>query len=334
MDLENRSRYFALKARWTTLDAVVAKEYVPPHELFYMEEDDDKDEESPDMVSSEDEALVQMLDITGKLYAAQQDVDLEAYKKSKRIVLKDVIRTDRFHPYFKKNENLRKVHHILLVYAMYHPDLPYLQGYNDILARFLIVLESEVDCYWIFKAYIEKKQKDFTEEGMIRKTDLVSGLVGEMDPDLQKFILEGECGNFLFCHRWLLLAFKREFVIEDGIRIFEVISSQYLELSSDEALKAHHKAAAVEMLSEGGAFHLESAQMNLEFTFDIFMCVAILVEHRECILKTEGAIELLSFINGLTNNMKVSEVLQATQQLVYKYCGSAVKNTGCVELKP
>ena len=38
--------------------------------------------------------------------------------------------------------------------------------------------------------------------------------------------------------------------------------------------------------------------MNLEFTFDIFMCVAILVEHRECILKTEGAIELLSFING------------------------------------
>ena len=32
-------------------------------------------------------------------------------------------------------------------------------------------------------------------------SDLVSGLVGEMDPDLQKFILEGECGNFLFCHR-------------------------------------------------------------------------------------------------------------------------------------
>ena len=67
MDLENRSRYSALKARWATLDAVVAKEYVPPHELFYMEGDDDKDEESPDMVSSEDEALVQMLDITGKV---------------------------------------------------------------------------------------------------------------------------------------------------------------------------------------------------------------------------------------------------------------------------
>ena len=67
MDLENRSRYSALKARWATLDAVVAKEYVPPHELFYMEGDDNKDEESPDMVSSEDEALVQMLDITGKV---------------------------------------------------------------------------------------------------------------------------------------------------------------------------------------------------------------------------------------------------------------------------
>ena len=51
--------------------------------------------------------------------------------------------------------------------------------------------------------------------------------------------------------RWLLLNFKREFSMEDGIRMFEVLSSQYLELSSDEALKAKHKAVAVEFLAEG-----------------------------------------------------------------------------------
>ena len=57
-------------------------------------------------------------------------------------------------------------------------------------------------------------------------------------------------------HRWLLLGFKREFQIDDGIRIFEVLSSQYLDLSSDEVLKAHHKAAAVEMLSEGACMYV------------------------------------------------------------------------------
>lgn len=55
--------------------------------------------------------------------------------------------------------------------------------------------------------------------------------------------------------RWLLLNFKREFSMEDGIRMFEVLSSQYLELSSDEALRAKHKAVALEFLAEGMKVH-------------------------------------------------------------------------------
>ena len=39
--------------------------------------------------------------------------------------------------------------------------------------------------------------------------------------------------------------------MEDGIRMFEVLSSQYLELSSDEAVRAKHKAVAVEFLAKG-----------------------------------------------------------------------------------
>ena len=36
-----------------------------------------------------------------QLYATQQDVDLSQYTAAKRLVLKDVIRTDRNHPFFK-----------------------------------------------------------------------------------------------------------------------------------------------------------------------------------------------------------------------------------------
>ena len=52
------------------------------------------------------------------------------------------------------------------------------------------------------------------------------------------------------------------------------------------------------ILPAEGAFHLESTQLNLEFTYDIFMSAAILITRRESIMKTEGAIELLSYING------------------------------------
>ena len=39
--------------------------------------------------------------------------------------------------------------------------------------------------------------------------------------------------------------------MKDAIRMFEVLSSQYLELSSDEALRAKHKAVALEFLEKG-----------------------------------------------------------------------------------
>lgn len=44
--------------------------------------------------------------------------------------------------------------------------------------------------------------------------------------------------------RWLLLSFKREFEMEDSLRVFEVISSKYLELSTDQAMKESAKEAA------------------------------------------------------------------------------------------
>ena len=47
--------------------------------------------------------------------------------------------------------------------------LSYSQGMNDILARFLLVLHNEVDCYWAFVQYMEHKKNDFAEDTMIKK---------------------------------------------------------------------------------------------------------------------------------------------------------------------
>ena len=40
---------------------------------------------------------------------------------------------------------------------------------NDILARFLVVTDSEVDSYWMFVKYMEHKREDFLEYSMMKK---------------------------------------------------------------------------------------------------------------------------------------------------------------------
>ena len=40
---------------------------------------------------------------------------------------------------------------------------------NDIMARFLVVMESETEAYWLFVNYMEYFKEDFMEEGMLSK---------------------------------------------------------------------------------------------------------------------------------------------------------------------
>ena len=52
---------------------------------------------------------------------------------------------------------------------------------NDILARFLVITNSEVDSYWMFCHYMDLKKSDFLENTMMEK-------IGE-------FIVERERGK-------------------------------------------------------------------------------------------------------------------------------------------
>ena len=45
----------------------------------------------------------------------------------------------------------------------------YAQGMNNLLARFLVVTDSEVDSVWMFAHYMANKRLDFMESSMMRK---------------------------------------------------------------------------------------------------------------------------------------------------------------------
>ena len=48
-------------------------------------------------------------------------------------------------------------------------EIGYAQGMNDLLARFLVVSDSEVDSYWMFVKYMDYKREDFLEDTMMNK---------------------------------------------------------------------------------------------------------------------------------------------------------------------
>ena len=63
---------------------------------------------------------------------------------------------------------------------------------------------------------------------------------------------------YMFCHevahfnyRWLLLGFKREFEFMDSLRVFEILSSHHLELSSLEAETARRRQQMKEFADIG-----------------------------------------------------------------------------------
>lgn len=51
--------------------------------------------------------------------------------------------------------------------------------------------------------------------------------------------------------RWLVLTFKREFSFEDALTMFEIISSQHLELTSMEAERERERQRAKQLEIDG-----------------------------------------------------------------------------------
>ncbi|XP_035157873.1 TBC1 domain family member 16 isoform X4 [Callithrix jacchus] len=148
---------------------------------------------------------------------------------------KDVVRTDRSNQFFRgdDNPNVESMRRILLNYAVYNPAVGYSQGMSDLVAPILAEVLDESDTFWCFV-------------GLMQNTIFVSS---PRDEDMEKQLLYlrellrlthlrfyqhlvslGEDGlQMLFCHRWLLLCFKREFPEAEALRIWEACWAHYQE---------------------------------------------------------------------------------------------------------
>ncbi|XP_041041511.1 GTPase-activating protein GYP7 isoform X2 [Carcharodon carcharias] len=149
-------------------------------------------------------------------------------------------------------------------------------------------------------------------------------LLKELDSQLYAHLLKDDMNGLTFCHRWLLLGFQREFEHSDAIRLFEILSSHHLELSSLEAESARHSERMTHFQREEGKIRPELPLTNNDYTFELFICAAILLEKKELLLKCSDEVELIQFTNSLQGALNLDRVLERAEQAFFNYCNKSV----------
>lgn len=275
-------------------------------------------EESEAEESEEAREKKAFLKLQAQVLIDRVQLDIEELQEAVRIIDKDVPRTERDLDYFlgEGSANLLVLREVLITFAAFHPDVSYTQGMNELCSRFLEVLDSERDSYWCFSSYMEKIADDFKADGLRRKIELEVKLLQELDPELHAHLGREDLGSLTFCHRWLLLGFQREFEHSDALRLFEILSSNHLELN---------EIRDQERLRGGGEGRTElPPSVNPDFTFELFLCAAILLEHRATLLSCPSEVQLIQFTNSLQGKLDLNATLQKAEELFIKYCKKSV----------
>lgn len=146
------------------------------------------------------------------------------------MVRKDVLRTDRLHPFYAgsdDNQNIASLFNVLTTYALNHPAVSYCQGMSDIASPLLVTMADEAQAYICFCAIMTRLSCNFMLDGiaMTLKFSHLSESLQYYDPEFYAYLKMHQADDLLFCYRWLLLEMKREFAFEDSLRMLEVLWS-------------------------------------------------------------------------------------------------------------
>lgn len=142
-------------------------------------------------------------------------------------VLKDVLRTDRAHPYYAGSEDsphLTALTDLLTTFAITHPQISYCQGMSDIASPILAVMDNEAHTYICFCGIMKRLEGNFRPDGQLMsvKFQHLKLLLQYSDPEFYTYLVSRGADDLFFCYRWLLLELKREFAFDDALRMLEV----------------------------------------------------------------------------------------------------------------
>jgi hypothetical protein len=318
---ERRVEYEALKARW--------KEVFEPSSASSCALDLDGD----------GDPQLAFMRLQSMLNAQRTVIDESSSRSCLRVIKKDVPRTDRKEEFYAGDENvhLSWLHDILVTYAVFNPDVGYVQGMNDILSMILFVMDDEADAYSCFSGYMATVREDFTADGIIQQLTQLAQLLELTDPELNRHFAAIDAADLAFCHRWLLLSFKREFSFNDSLRLFEVLASHHLELSCVEADRTRNlekrkerekmlSSTAPDEVGATGAHKNDGSALDAfwwmehKYKFGCFLCLAVFRIYRERFVSCVDAAALYTLVNSLVEQMAMADVLAAAEATFFEFC--------------
>ncbi|EHB16775.1 TBC1 domain family member 25 [Heterocephalus glaber] len=142
-------------------------------------------------------------------------------------VLKDVLRTNRAHPYYAGLEDgphLRALHDLFTTYAVTHPPGSYCQGMSGLGSPILAAMDHEGYTFVCFCGIRKCLAANFHPDGhtVAIKFAHLKLLLRHADPDFYQYLQEASADDLFFCYRRLLLELKQEFAFDDALRMLEV----------------------------------------------------------------------------------------------------------------
>ncbi|GMM34596.1 GTPase-activating protein [Saccharomycopsis crataegensis] len=233
-----------------------------------------------------------------------EELQNDAYWKDQRFrIEKDVNRNDRNISLYKENgkeseddvadniklnnPHLRNLKEILLTYNQYNKNLGYVQGMCDLLSVIYYVYQDNNISFWCFVKFMERMERNFLRDqsGMKTQMETLNQLVSLMLPNLFLHLEKCDSINLFFFFRMLLVWFKREFMFEDIIPLWENFFTDYYS----------------------SQFHL-------------FFCLAILSKHERIIIEHLSRFdEVLKYMNDLSLTMDMKDLLVRAELLFLRF---------------
>ena len=153
-----------------------------------------------------------------KSIQSEQELRFSMFRERKSIIERDVVRSDRTHPFYSSSnpntgENLRNLTRVLMSYMMYDFDIGYLQGMSDLVAPILYVFQGDVvKTFWVFVEVMKlfRRNFEFSQKTIHFQLNCLFRLIKLTDAKLAAYLRETDCSNCFFVFRHIVCQFKRE----------------------------------------------------------------------------------------------------------------------------
>jgi hypothetical protein len=211
---------------------------------------------------------------------------------------------------------------------------------NDLASVFLGVFDNESIAYWCFSNFmlldlhatngitLNTVEVDscnslktnvahyFSDTGIGLKLKQLSALLSLTDQELYAHLKGLNMEKLYFCHEWLLVFFKRLFVKKPFLYLdcFEKLSSHFVELN----------AALISSTIDKGQLNINSI-----YTFDLFVCLALLMQMRKSILESAEEIDVHTIAQKMTPDLMVNDfksIFSTAESLFHSYCLKQMPN--------